>query len=317
MTLSRHFRILVFTALCAGAVFAAQGAKKADSSKSQPAPAASGGSQSNSQGAISEEIKGEIKESLDIQKPPPSIDLDIKEIIESGTAQTDHVLQETRPIPSDEDFNHYANLDSNQIMKAWKPLIPEPPLVSFKPGLSTLATKRWEFRVSDQSGERVKVIEGKGVPPREINWDGRNERGEYISVGTLYSYQFLTFDEHENVHTFPGDPFQLDALMYKQKNRISIEIAVNKLFQENSAELKPTIQGIWDRAIDVIRENSSHPISLEMYADNAKAPVVEERRQKLIGLISDATNIPAVDIRHKVDKVADRGNIIRLVMNVK
>ena len=43
----------------------------------------------------------------------------------------------------------------------------------------------------------------------------------------------------------------------------------------------------------------------------------EERRQALINAISDTTNIPAVDIRHKVDKISDRGNIVRLVMGAK
>jgi len=316
MRLHRNFNIFALVVLGGVVAWGAQGKKKAEPAKA-PAQSNKAPAQGESNAPLSETIKGEVKEKLEIQKPPPSIDLDVKEIIESGTAQTDHVLQETRPIPSDEDFAHYANLDSNQIIRPWKPVIPEPPLVTFKPGLSNIASKKWEFQVSDQSGEKVKVIQGKGVPPHEISWDGRNERGEYIAVGTLYSYQFLTFDEHGNVHTFPGEPFQLDALMYKQKNRLCIEFGNDKLFQEGTADLKPSIQGLWDRAIDVIRENSNQPLTVEIYAENTKAPVAEERRQKIINLISDATNIPSVDIRHEVDKISDRGNVTRLVMNQK
>ena len=33
-----------------------------------------------------------------------------------------------------------------------------------------------------------------------------------------------------------------------------------------------------------------------------------------VNSISDATNVPAVDIRHKVDKITDRGDVLRLVM---
>jgi hypothetical protein len=54
-----------------------------------------------------------------------------------------------------------------------------------------------------------------------------------------------------------------------------------------------------------------------MYADSVKSPLAEERRQALVDAISNATNIPAVDIRHKVDKIADRGNIVRIVMGTK
>ncbi len=320
MRLSKNLTCLAAVFLVGGLVWGAQDAKSAAPAKSQPtskSAATKTPAPGQSSAPLSETIKGEVKEQLDIQKPPPSIDLDVKEIIESGTAQTDHVMQETRPIPSEEDFQHYSVIDSNQVLRPWKSLIPEPPLVSFKPGLAKVASKRWEFRVSDQTGENVKIIQGKGVPPREINWDGRNERGEYIAVGTLYSYQFLTFDEHENVHTFPGDPFQLDALMFKQKRKLCIEFSNEKLFVAGTADLKPNIQSLWDRAIDVIRENSNQPLTVEMYVENTRAPIEEERRQKIINMISDATNIPGVDIRHKIEKLSDRGNVTRLVLNQK
>lgn len=266
---------------------------------------------------LSETIKGEVKDTVDIQKAAPGIDLDVKEIVESGTAQTDKVLQEAKPVPSNEDFNNYAQLTSKQVLKAWNPLIPEPPLVTFYPGLSKVAAKRWEFRVSDDRGEVIKTIAGKGVPPRSVEWNGMNDRGQYINVGTLYSYQFVTFDEHGNANTFPGEPFQLDALMYRQKGKIFVEFANKRLFQDDQAGFRPTMRGLWDRAVDIVREHSNKPLMVEMYADSVRSPLAEERRQAAVNSISDETNIPAVDIRHKVDKIADRGDIIRLVLNAR
>lgn len=266
---------------------------------------------------LSENIQGEVKEKLNIQKTPPNIELSVKDIIESGTPQTDHVLQEAKPIPSDQDYEHFASLNSKQVMKPWNSLIPEPPLVTFYTGLSNVATKRWEFRVSNQGGELVKVIQGKGVPPRSIEWNGLNERGQFINVGTLYSYQFVTFDEHDNAYTFPGEPFQLDALMYKEKGKLYIEIANTKLFTDGQATIRAPMKDLWDRAVDIVRENSNKPLTIEMYADSVKNPLAEERRQMAVTSISDATNIPATDIRHKVDKIADRGDVIRFVFSVR
>ncbi|MFN0118221.1 MAG: hypothetical protein ACKVQC_08045 [Elusimicrobiota bacterium] len=264
---------------------------------------------------MSETIRGEIKEQLDIQKQPPAIELDIKEIVESGTPQTETVLSGSKPIPSKEDFDNFSTIYSQQIIRAWMPLLPEPPLVTFYPGLSKIATKKWEFRVSDETGNIVKTIKGKGIPPRQIEWNGLNERGVYITVGTIYSYQFVTYDDNGNSQTFPGEPFQIDALLYQQKGKIFIEFADKKLFQENSSKIRPEMEGLWERAIDVIRENSNQPLTIEVYAESTKSTLAEERRQVAVNSISDSTNIPAVDIRHKVDKAVERGSILRLVMN--
>ena len=91
---------------------------------------------------------------------------------------------------------------------------------------------------------------------------------------------------------------------------------MRRLYDEKS-DFKPTMKGLWERAIDVIRENSNKPLTVEMYADSVKSPLAEERRQTAVNSISDTTNIPAVDIRHTVDKITDRGDIIRLVMNIR
>ncbi|MCB4756864.1 MAG: hypothetical protein LHV69_07535 [Elusimicrobia bacterium] len=299
---------------------AAQPKGKKQQGAASPAKAAPGAAPAPQSGQaqeptpLSETIKGEVKEQLEIKKQPPSIELEVKDIVESGTARTDEVLQQAKPIPSDADFDHYSAVNSKQVMQPWNPLIPEPPLVSFYPGLSNIPAKKWEFRVSDQKGEIVKVVKGKGVPPKEVQWDGKNERGAFITVGTLYSYQFLTFDENGNAQTFPGEPFQIDALKYKQKGKIFVEFAIPRLFVKDQSVMSPSMEGLWARALDVVRENSNGTVTVEVYSESVKSPLAEERRQVLVGSISDATAIPAVDIRHSVEKVIDRGEIARLIL---
>lgn len=266
---------------------------------------------------LSEEIKGEVKERLDIQKPPPLIELNIKDIVDSGSLRTDEVLQQAKPIPSDSDYEHYALLDSKQVLRPSNPVIPEPPLVTFYPSLSKVATKRWEFRVADEHGEVVKTIKGNGVPPRSVEWDGKNERGQYITVGTHYSYQFLSFDEHGNAQTFPGEPFQLDAFLYRLKGKTIIEFPNDRFYETDETGVNSRFKGLWARALDVVREHSNASLLVEICVDNVRSPLASERRQELVNLISDATNIPASDIRHAVAKKADRGDVTRLILSSK
>ena len=267
---------------------------------------------------MTETVEGEVKEKLTIQKKPPKIELNTPDIVESGTLQTDNVLQQTKPVPSETD---YAMLGSTfnftQILNPANPLLPEPPLVSFQTGLASAAAKHWEFRVSDDKGEVVKSITGKGNPPRTIVWDGRINRGPFITIGTLYSYQFLTFDEFNNVNTYPGEPFQLDSLMYKHQGKIYIEISNKKLFKEEDGSLNPAMKGLWDRAMDVIREHSNAPISVEIDVEKITAGDVDLKRQNLVNAIAMATNIPSVEIRHRIDKISDRGDVTRLILAIR
>ena len=105
--------------------------------------------------------------------------------------------------------------------------------------------------------------------------------------------------------------------MYKVKGKTVVEFATKRLFMDDQSSFRPLMKGLWERAIDVVRENSNKPLTIEVYADSVKSPLAEGRRQVAVNSISDATNIPSVDIRHKVDKVSDRGDVLRLVLGAK
>jgi len=268
-----------------------------------------------SQQPMTETVEGEVREKLTIQKKPPKIELTPADLVESGTLQTDNVLQQTKPVPSESDYAMLAStFNFTQILDPANPLLPEPPLINFQTGLANAAAKHWEFRVSDDKGEVVKSITGKGNPPRTIVWDGRTNRGPYITIGTLYSYQFLTYDEFNNVNTYPGEPFQLDALMYQEKGKIHIEISNKKLFKEDDGSLNPGMKGLWDRAMDVVREHSNGPISVEIDVEKTTTGIAELKRQNIVNAIASATSILSAEIRHRVDKISERGDVTQLIL---
>src|SRR5712672_3465715 len=112
--------IVLMTALTVMAPPSFSAEKKSAPPKAAPAAQEQG---TGAQDApMSETIKGEVKDQLEIQKPPPSIELESGEFVESGTAQTESVLQEAKPVPSKEDFENYAKLTSNQVLRPWMPL---------------------------------------------------------------------------------------------------------------------------------------------------------------------------------------------------
>jgi hypothetical protein len=72
-------------------------------------------------------------------------------------------------------------------------------------------TERWKLTVADSRGQTVALFEGKGDPPKEIVWDGRNVSGAPVAPGITYSYVFEAVDKAGNKRNFVGEGFRISA----------------------------------------------------------------------------------------------------------
>jgi hypothetical protein len=71
--------------------------------------------------------------------------------------------------------------------------------------------ERWQFVVANSRGETVVSFDGRGKPPRELQWDGRSASGTPADPGRTYSTVFEAYDRAGNKRTLIGDPFQIQA----------------------------------------------------------------------------------------------------------
>jgi outer membrane protein OmpA-like peptidoglycan-associated protein len=80
-----------------------------------------------------------------------------------------------------------------------------PQMADFKAGTIKQATfdirpqarteiKNWTLEITDPRGNVIKTITGLGVPPKQIVWDGRDERGNIVLGGVGSNYNFRTVD---------------------------------------------------------------------------------------------------------------------------
>jgi hypothetical protein len=72
-------------------------------------------------------------------------------------------------------------------------------------------TERWKLTVADSRGQTVMLFGGKGDPPKEIVWDGRNVSGAPVAPGITYSYVFEAVDKAGNKRNFVGEGFRISA----------------------------------------------------------------------------------------------------------
>ena len=54
--------------------------------------------------------------------------------------------------------------------------------------------KNWTLDITDTHGNVLKTYSGKGVPPRQIVWDGKDESGNVVSRGIFANYSLRTVD---------------------------------------------------------------------------------------------------------------------------
>ncbi|MBL8023783.1 MAG: hypothetical protein JNK54_05815 [Elusimicrobia bacterium] len=270
---------------------------------------------SGSENLGSMEVTGQAKDKVAIEKVTPEIKVDIKELVDSVTDKTEKLLEQSRPIPSEEDFRRFDRIDSQQTARPWLPDLVEPPLISFQPAPAQTTVVAWRLEVADDKGDIVHTLSGKGNPVKEIVWDGFNKDGKMIRVSSAYSFRFITVDEFKDTHTTLGKAFILRHLKYKDKKNVVVEISSSYLF--NDDKINPDALPILDRTMDVLREYSGYPFALEFQTLEPEGETVK-RRQKLVTEKIAADLLLSPDsIKYTYSPIKDRSDVLRFVIKTR
>ena len=54
--------------------------------------------------------------------------------------------------------------------------------------------KNWTLEITDPKGNIIRTYTGKGVPPKQIAWDGKDNTGNVVTGGIFANYNFRTVD---------------------------------------------------------------------------------------------------------------------------
>jgi hypothetical protein len=245
----------------------------------------------------------------------PPIKIEIPDIIDSVTDKTEKLLQKAQPIPAEDDFGRFNRLASDQTAKPWLTDFPEPPLIRFLPAPSKTAVVGWRLEVTDDQGNIIQTLEGKGNAVKEIQWDGVDKTGKVIKVASAYSFRFIIIDEFKNVHTTIGKAFNLKYLKYRDKKNLYLEIANDFLFDED--RLRPDAVPLFEKVLDVLREYSKYPFTVEYYIENPKGEAVKARQNDISDRVAKEMLLPRDDVRFSYQKIEDRGDITRFVIHLR
>ncbi|UCH82879.1 MAG: hypothetical protein JSW50_10415 [Candidatus Latescibacterota bacterium] len=93
-------------------------------------------------------------------------------------------------------------------------------VVRFRPALE--GVEQWRLDVADSRGNTVMSYEGKGKPPKELNWDGRTIDGTPAPPGLTYSYVLEAYDRAGNKRNFVGEGFELPPYVVQNGSGIAL-----------------------------------------------------------------------------------------------
>lgn len=120
---------------------------------------------------------------------------------------------------------------------------------------------KWEVVVADSQGKAFRKYSGEGVPPDQLEFDGRDDAGEWLAVGHAYT-PVLTYRDGVRARTAMGRPFALAGLSLDTPR--AIWLAPRALFSPGgSPELSPEGKIILREASQLVQRH--HPgIDLEL-----------------------------------------------------
>lgn len=172
-------------------------------------------------------VEGEDRIHLELQRPELRLELDPEKApgLDWGSARD--VLDRTTPDLAAPLLAASARERSPYVGHPWLSHFASGVVARFRPAVTDVES--WKLSVASARGETVMTFEGKGVPPKEIAWNGLSSTGAPVLPGLTYSYVFEARDRAGNKRNFVGDGFGVSAWRFETANGPALAFSGSEL----------------------------------------------------------------------------------------
>ena len=201
------------------------------------------------------------KTDLDFHPTPEDLD--------EGTTEVEQLLFEYAPMES---FNPYLfdteRVDCPVVPSFGSRPVSRAPVTTFRTDFSAGAdVKHWQLDITDYRGEVFRRMEGDGVPPLELAWDGRGDHDEELKPGFPYSFLFTIEDSGTNRYQYAGSTFSLPFVAYSHGKNLRVEASGHDLFEKRSQKPLEEAEGRIDRMLREILDAPERAIQVQAWAE--------------------------------------------------
>jgi flagellar motor protein MotB len=149
-----------------------------------------------------------------------------------------------------------------------------------------IASWSFEIREPQPPYQVFYRIEGKGIPPQRITWNGRSNKGELVQAATDYPFTFKAEDSRGNVGSMNGT-IGIDVLIIREGDGLRIQVP-SIIFRAGYADfvgLSPDISAnnvrVLRRIAEILNKFRDYRVRVEGHANRTQADGTDEERSEL------------------------------------
>ncbi len=245
-------------------------------------------------------VKGQLKIKIQAEKPDTEVKTDINEVA-AKVINTEDAFLNLAP----EDIKDVKASLPETVYRERADYHPElgyfeeAPIFSLKPKIQNIEIDKWSFKVTDLAGNTVRQQKGSGSLPEQFVWDGFDEQGNIMKLGTGYSYRLYYMDKAGNPNSINrNEPKTVTAIKYRKDGMLYLEISSEVLFQQKRKE-KLTDEGrkMLEQVKDYIKMSNYFPVEIRVYAEDTG--LAEDQIATLQKNIVDELKLPQTNFKTK------------------
>lgn len=236
-----------------------------------------------------EVIKGKYRGKIEETKPEIELKYKIFEVVDPFGARKSHIYDEELREQSELASTPLPRLENDKIRRPWFNKIITPPIVIFHP-IYGQDVMKWELVITDAIGKLVRTFSNKGRPPETIRWDGRDNGGQMMDVGTDYAYYVKAVDQLGNTSQLMGRKIKLPGLFWKGELTSYLRLDGRIIFTESSKELTGEGEILLLEASDIVRQEIKKHIKVVVYS--RKEELSLDRSRVVAEFLSDRVIMP-------------------------
>jgi outer membrane protein OmpA-like peptidoglycan-associated protein len=123
----------------------------------------------------------------------------------------------------------------------------------------------WTFELFDKNSNVIRSYKGQGIPPQELNWDGKDSSGNVMPGGIFATYRFTSITAREEQVESTQTVFQSIAAPLREADILD-SMKRNVQFDKNSDDLAPTFKAQLNQLAAVLLQQPLDQVLLVGYS---------------------------------------------------